>query len=241
MSSSWPTTVGARPSDSSSIMSRRGFPMNAMPSVSICCWPPDRLPAGSSSRSREDGEELEHLLRRLASRARRAAVQPARELQVLAHGQRREHALAARHHASRRGPRSRRAACRVMSRPSKMIAPLARLDEAGDRLEQRRLAGAVGAEQRDDLALVDLEVDVEEHLHAVVVHVDAAARAGASPALAALVERLLTRAAADVHTRRMSARRLATRRRRDERADEEDRRRRAAAPRGCPRSRRRRR
>ena len=33
-----------------------------------------------------------------------------------------------------------------------------RLDEAGDRLQQRRLAGAVGAEQRDDLALVDLEV-----------------------------------------------------------------------------------
>ena len=32
-------------------------------------------------------------------------------------------------------------------------------------LEQGRLPGAVGAEQRDDLALVDLEVDAEEHLH----------------------------------------------------------------------------
>ena len=29
--------------------------MKAMPSVSICCWPPDRLPAGSCSRSRRIG------------------------------------------------------------------------------------------------------------------------------------------------------------------------------------------
>ena len=52
-----------------------------------------------------------------------------------------------------------------MSSPSKMTAPPAAGDEARDRLEQRRLAGAVGAEQGDDLALVDLEVDAEEHLH----------------------------------------------------------------------------
>ena len=37
ISRSWPTTLGASPSDSSSIMSRRGCSMNAMPSVSICC------------------------------------------------------------------------------------------------------------------------------------------------------------------------------------------------------------
>ena len=49
-------TVGASPSDSSSIISRRGREMNAIPSVSICCWPPERLPAGSCSRSRSTGK-----------------------------------------------------------------------------------------------------------------------------------------------------------------------------------------
>ena len=54
------------------------------------------------------------------------------------------------------------------------------LDHPADGLEQRRLAGAVRAEQRDDLALVDLEVDVEQHLHAAVADVRGRARAAAS-------------------------------------------------------------
>ena len=37
---------------------------------------------------------------------------------------------------------------------------------AGERLDQRRLAGAVVADERDDLAGVDLEVDVLERRHA---------------------------------------------------------------------------
>ena len=36
--------------------------------------------------------------------------------------------------------------------------------DAGDELDQRRLAGAVVADQRDDLAVVDLQVDVPEDL-----------------------------------------------------------------------------
>ena len=44
-SSSWPTMVGARPSDSSSIMSSSGRVMSAPPRASICCSPPERLPA----------------------------------------------------------------------------------------------------------------------------------------------------------------------------------------------------
>ena len=43
------------------------------------------------------------------------------------------------------------------------------------RLEQRRLAGAVGAEQGDDLARVDVEVDAEEDLHRPVGHVESLA------------------------------------------------------------------
>jgi hypothetical protein len=48
--------MGARPSDSSSIISSRGLAMKAMPSVSICCSPPDRLPARSPQRSRSVGK-----------------------------------------------------------------------------------------------------------------------------------------------------------------------------------------
>ena len=54
--SSCPTTTGANPSDSSSIISRRGRSMNAIPRVSICCCPPERFPAGSSIRSRRIGK-----------------------------------------------------------------------------------------------------------------------------------------------------------------------------------------
>ena len=43
--SSCATTVGASPSESSSIMSTLGFTMSAMASDSICCSPPERLPA----------------------------------------------------------------------------------------------------------------------------------------------------------------------------------------------------
>ena len=50
-----------------------------------------------------------------------------------------------------------------------------RIDEASDGFEERRLAGAVGAEQRDDFAAPNLEVDAEQHLHAVVGNGDALA------------------------------------------------------------------
>ena len=60
----------------------------------------------------------------------------------------------------------------VMSLPSKMMLPRSGRDEARDRAQQRRLAGAVRAEQRDDLALADLEVDAEQHLHLAVRDVD---------------------------------------------------------------------
>ena len=45
-----------------------------------------------------------------------------------------------------------------------VLALVAGLDP-GDRLDQRRLAGAVVADERDDLTGVDLEVDVGERLH----------------------------------------------------------------------------
>ena len=53
-----------------------------------------------------------------------------------------------------------------MSWPSTETVPLVGVDDAADDADQRRLAGAVGAEQREDLAAADLEVDVLESVEA---------------------------------------------------------------------------
>ena len=50
--------------------------------------------------------------------------------------------------------------------PRTRISPLSRLDDAGENLDQRRLAGAVVADQADDLAVVDVQVDAAERIDA---------------------------------------------------------------------------
>src|SRR5919108_467803 len=49
------TIFGARPSDSSSMSKSRGLSTNALPSPSICCSPPDSVPATTSRRSASRG------------------------------------------------------------------------------------------------------------------------------------------------------------------------------------------
>ena len=125
--------------------------------------------------SLEDGEVLEHLLGRSLDVLGILAEQPAGEVEVLLDGQGREDALAAGHEDDPLGRRL----VRVGERDVVAVVDDgagARLGEAGDGVEERRLPGAVGAEKRHDLALVDLEVDVEQHLRLSVRHVEAAAR-----------------------------------------------------------------
>src|SRR5688500_4048198 len=50
------TTMGARPSEGSSMHSRRGSDMSARDSASICCSPPESVPAGCAARSRKRGK-----------------------------------------------------------------------------------------------------------------------------------------------------------------------------------------
>ena len=57
----------------------------------------------------------------------------------------------------------------VMSWPSNRIVPGADGAQPGDRLHGGGLAGAVGPDQRDDLALLDVERDVADRLDAPVV------------------------------------------------------------------------
>jgi hypothetical protein len=151
MPSSCSTMVGARPRDSSSIMSSFGRAMKAWPRASICCSPPERLPAIWSSARAGSG------------RARATSRWPPR---------RRSGSLRNSQPASRRFS----ATVSVGNTPlppgtsddaqgggvgASSVgdvlaveddgAPLG-VDQAGDGLEQGGLAGAVGAEQGHDLA-----------------------------------------------------------------------------------------
>ena len=64
------------------------------------------------------------------------------------------------------------------------------LDHPADGPQQRRLAGAVGAEQRHDLALADLDLHVGEHGDAVVADAELAHREQRQPAGVAVHEHL---------------------------------------------------
>ena len=50
--------------------------------------------------------------------------------------------------------------------PSKRMSPSSGRVDAGDEVEERRLAGAVRADHADDLVLVDVQVEVGDHLQA---------------------------------------------------------------------------
>ncbi|MNO04967.1 hypothetical protein D3C81_2261750 [compost metagenome] len=52
------TTIGARPIEGSSSSNRRGLAIKARPMASICCSPPDRLPAMPVIRSFRRGNRL---------------------------------------------------------------------------------------------------------------------------------------------------------------------------------------
>ena len=120
----------------------------------------------------ERREHLQHVRDGLRA-AGLVTIEPARQPQVLVDGQRREHPLPARDHDDAAGGD-------LVGRGVGGVAPVEHDrpavggHHAGDGLQERRLPCAVGAEQRHDLALVDLEVHAEEHLDVVVAHVDVA-------------------------------------------------------------------
>ncbi len=184
---SWPTTTGARPSDNSSISRMRGLAMKLIASASICCWPPDRSACGVVETLAEDGEHLHHLGGGRRHAVGVAVTGPAGQLQVLADGQRAEDALTTGH----LGDPERGDLVRWCMRDLTTVEhdrPAIGLDDAADRLQERRLAGAVRAEQRHDLALDEFHVDAVQHAPAGVPGLDTAEQEQRALALAALVE-----------------------------------------------------
>ena len=143
-------TIGARPRLISSNRIRSGLDISARPIATICCWPPESAVRGRVAALREDREEAVDRLQR----PRALAAELAADEEVLLDRERRKEPPALRHqrdaalHDLRRGEAADRLAA---------VAHHLRLDadQAGDRLEQRALAGAVGADQRQHLALAE--------------------------------------------------------------------------------------
>ena len=80
------------------------------------------------------------------------------------------------------GPRKPRAGALVRRHAGQVAAVQldgsARARETGDRVDERRLAGAVGTDQAHELPALDLEVDIDQRAHAAVVDADGRRCAG---------------------------------------------------------------
>ena len=126
--------------------------ISARPIASICCWPPLSRPARLVDPLAQDREQLEDLVADAA--APRAANAPRRRF--CADGHVREHAPALERLGDAAGDEPgrigapRRAAVEADVAADHGAAVVG--EQAADGAQQRRLAGAVGAEQRDGLA-----------------------------------------------------------------------------------------
>ena len=147
------TISGARPCEGSSSMSSFGLSSSARAIASISCSPPESWRPLLDLRSREAREQLVDA--RDGPRAR--ALE--RHLQVFFDGQVGEDAAALGHVAdAERGDAVGRPVGRRHGRRCARVPSRARR-QAHQAAQRRGLAGAVAAEQRDDLAFAHLEAD----------------------------------------------------------------------------------
>ena len=161
------TTSGARPNDGSSSSSRLGRSSSARAIASICCSPPDSVPACWLQPLGEAREIAEHALEIGLARLRRSRAHIGAEPQVLLDGQIGERAAPVRHMRDAEPRDVLRRASAPIGRPRKSISPSRRIIALSARSD-RRLAGAVGAEQRRDAAFLDLEIDAVQRLDRAV-------------------------------------------------------------------------
>jgi hypothetical protein len=147
------TIIGDRPSDGSSSSSRRGRAIIARAIATICCWPPDSSPAGLEL-SFSIGNNAQRLLERLAP-ARLGGRQVAAELEVLEHRHLREEAAALGHDGDAGAQYVRRQRLQLGTVHRDHARP--RAQDAGDRVDQRGLAGAVRADDAEQLPARDVQ------------------------------------------------------------------------------------
>ena len=151
-----PAIFGDRPAEGSSRISTAGSTTSARATASICRCPPDSAPARAAGTR---GEVREGAVERGDPPSSPRPRQDLRgELEILVNAQRREDVLGLRHegetvpHLLVRG----RGGCLGAGEAD---LPGMHRHEAGDRLDEGRLAGAVRPEQRHELAGGDGEVD----------------------------------------------------------------------------------
>src|SRR6218665_3403781 len=186
-------TSGARPSEGSSSSSSRGLVISARARASICCSPPESVPAHCAWRCARRGgrEELETMAGQGVDFGRRGLQAVRAEQQVV------EHTLVGKD-ATAFG-RERYAALQALVGGYRADVPAIDQDaprrdrlQPGDALEQAALAGAVGADDRDDFAGTDLDGNLAQRLDRAVAHRDALQlqqRAGLHAALSSSVPR----------------------------------------------------
>ena len=153
------TTTGASPSDSSSTRITRGCETSACASTTICCSPPESEPAGDLPALLELGEELERARDpAAASFLSSAYVATRRFSSTVSPGSSRLPSGT----IATPAPRMNSGRLRVRSASPSRTRPLSP-QHAAHGEHERRLAGAVRAEQRRHLARRDRERDVVQH------------------------------------------------------------------------------
>ncbi len=147
------TTVGPRPADGSSRISARGSVIRARAITSICCSPPDSVPASWARSVGEPREEGVGALATFGDERAVAADAVRAEVEVLVDAEAAEHAPSRRDVAQAvGGDPIRRRAREVIAR--ERHGPAARALEPGDGLHRGGPARVVAGE-RDDLARAD--------------------------------------------------------------------------------------
>src|SRR5699024_8652020 len=114
--------------------------------------------------STKNREKVQNLLDRGSSLRPVTAQHPTSRPQVLLDGQRPESSLASRDHGHASGSDLVRRCMGYVDPVEDDRAPI-RDRHTGDGFEQCRLAGTVGSQEGDQLALVDIEVDSEQNTH----------------------------------------------------------------------------
>ena len=172
------TTAGESPSDTSSHSSRSGLDISAAADRDhlLLAAARARSPGCDACSFRTGKQRVD---RRPASIA--LAPREGADPQVFLDGEPAKQTPALRHHrysvAHDFGP----TAARPISSLLKRIWPLFVGHLPGDRLQEGRLAGAVGADQRDDAALLEFEIDSEQRLEIAVARVEVTGSAASRP------------------------------------------------------------
>ena len=187
-------STGARPSESSSIISRRGRAISAAADRDHLLLAAGEV-AAQRGRAARAGAGTGRARAPGRPRPRPAvAASEGAEQQLIAHRSSPGTAAGLRARGRCRARRSAGSAPR-RSAGRRSRCARARLQQAADRREQRALARAVRADERDDLAREDLQRHVPQHLDLAVGDVQVARPAAAAqPSISALGTRRACRA-----------------------------------------------